>query len=442
MGIFTAPIFSRLLGSSGYGIVSIYNTWVSVASVAFSVQVQGPIPSAKAAFAVEEQDAYQSSVTGLSILAFAVFSALVLIFLKPVSQVLQLNPFLISMILLQAFFDACLLILNQKFVFSYRADFNCLISLLLSLTNFALSLLFIWLLPREQGYYGRILGMTVSYALLGGFALFYIFRTGKVFYNRRYWKFCLPLAIPLIFYNLSDLMLGLSDQVMLQHMMSDSAVGIYSLTMSFSTIMLTIYGALNTSWVPFFFDDLKQGRRENACRQAGNFMELFTVLTAGFLLLHREVYHIFAGREFWEGTRCIPVLTAGVYLTFLSTYSIQYEYFHKKTKAAAVITILSVVLNIGLNFLLIPGHGMVGAAGATAGAHAFQFLCHYFYAQFYLPRGGYPIRDSQLFLGVLGFVTVYTASIALEDLRLLRWTLGACLGLWELLRLKKRRTIF
>ena len=38
ISIFSAPIFSRLLGTSGFGIVSVYNIWTRVLGVALPMQ--------------------------------------------------------------------------------------------------------------------------------------------------------------------------------------------------------------------------------------------------------------------------------------------------------------------------------------------------------------------------------------------------------------------
>ena len=47
ISIFTAPVFSRLLGTSGYGIVSIYNIWSRVAAVAVPLQTSGTLANAR-----------------------------------------------------------------------------------------------------------------------------------------------------------------------------------------------------------------------------------------------------------------------------------------------------------------------------------------------------------------------------------------------------------
>ena len=442
ISIFTAPIFSRMLGTDGYGVVSIYTIWVGAVAIVFTLQVQGTLPTAKVEYPDEKQNAYHSSILTLAFLSFAFFSCMVMAFLGPVSRILGLPKVLVPLILLQAFSTFCVQFLNQKFVYEYRADLNCLTSVSVAVLTLLLSVIFIRLMPVGKGYYGRIFGMSFTYLIVGVIALIYIFKKGKTLYNREFWKFCLPLAVPFVFYNLSDLILGQSDRVMLQKMLTAGAVGTYSLALNFGNIMFTIFGAVNTSWCPFFFDDMKYNRRDSVKRQAGNFMELFTVLSAGFLLLHREVYHIFAGRDFWSGTGCIPIFVAGYYFNFLCTFPINYEYYHKKTKAVAAVTILASAVNIGLNYVLILRLGIFGAAIATTVSHALQFSLHYLYARFRLGRGDYPFLDRQWIFWTAVFFAVLILTYLTPGLWLLRWGMGAGLGLWELVRMKKRKSIF
>lgn len=53
--------------------------------------------------------------------------------------------------------------------------------------------------------------------------------------------------------------------------------------------------------VPLFFEDMKQGNRENLREKAGDFLELFTVLSVGFVLLASEVYrYVYVSRDSGE----------------------------------------------------------------------------------------------------------------------------------------------
>ena len=442
ISLFSAPIFSRILGTDGYGMVSVYTIWVGVVAIVFPLQVHATLPAAKVELPEGQQNAYHSAILTLAMLSCGLFSALVMAFLKPVSQALGLPGWLIGILLLHAFFNFCLQFINQKFVYEFRADLNCLISVLVAVLTLGLSVLFIWLLPEEQKYYGRIFGMALTYGLLGLWACFYILRRGKTGFHREYWKFCLPLGIPMVFYTLSDLILGQSDRVMLQHMMDVSAVGQYSLAMNFGMIMFTIFSALNTSWCPFFFEDMKYGRRDNVRRQMGNFMELYTVLSMGFVLLHREVFQVFADSRFWSAMSCIPLFVLGYYFNFLCTFPVNYEYYRKQTKATALVTILAAAVNIGLNYILIRALGILGAALATMLSHGLQFTVHFFYARFFLGKGDYPFLLGKNLLWPVGFLLVIALTYLTPGLWWLRWTLGGGLGIWELLRIRRRHSLF
>jgi len=441
ISIFTAPLFTRLLGDSGYGVTQIYNTWVAVIAIVFTMQTQGTLVNARVEYPEAEQKKYHSSAMFLSVVIFLCCSTLVLIFIDPISRLLKLNRFLILLMLLQAFGTFGVNFLNTKNVYEFKAGRNMVMSLTVTLTTLALSLILILQMPADINYYGRIVAIAATYGLIGIPACIYILSRGKTLMRRDYWKFCIALAIPAVFYNLSDLILGQSDKVMLQQMLGEAQLGRYSAALNFGGIMFTIFVALNNSWCPFFFDDLKQGRTDQVRDKAANFLELFTVLSMGFILLGREVYQIYVDTRFWDSTMLIPVFVASYYLNFLCTFPVNYEYYHKKTKVVAVVTITSSLVNIGLNYLLIRKMGMAGAAVATMLSHCLQLMMHYGYTRYLLGKHDYPfgirLWGSYGAVFVLTMVVVYLS----EDFWLIRWGLGAVLGLWELMRIRKRKVL-
>ncbi len=441
ISLFTAPLFSRLLGPSGYGVVSLYTVWVGVAAIAFTLQTHGTLVNARVEYPQEQQNAYQSSVMTLSLLFYLVCSAVVIAFLPQVSRMLKLPWVLVLLILFHAFGSFCLNFLNSKFTYEFKADKNMYVSVGLTLTTVVLSVILILLMPDSINYYGRILALSLTYGILGITVCSYVLAKGKTFYNREYWTLALTLALPVVFYSLSDLLLGQCDRVMLQWMMDTDMVGQYSLAYNFGGIMFTIFGALNNSWVPFYFDDMKQQRREAMHRQAGNFLELFTVLSVGFILLAPEVYHIFAGRKFWSGTNLIPIFVSSYYLNFLCTFPVNYEYYYKKTKAVAIITVGTSLLNLGLNYVLIGAMGVSGAALATAISHGVQFTCHYVYTRYWMKKGDYPFGIRLWAKYALCYFAMAALVLLTGQMGIARWALGAAIGLWELWRIRQRKVL-
>lgn len=441
ISIITGPLFSRLLGDSGYGTLRIYNVWVSVIAILFTLQTQGTLVNARVEYPEEAQKRYQSSVMSLSLLVFLACSAAVLVLLKPISAMLKLEPALIGLMLLQAFGTFCVNFLNTKYTYEFKAGRNMVTSLAVTLVTLTLSVLLILHLPYETRYYGRIVAIASTYGLIGIPVCILILARGKTFFNREYWKFCVALAIPAVFHNLSDLILGQSDQVMLQHMTDVATVGHYGYAWQFANILFVLFGALNKTWCPFFFEEMKQGKREAMMAKTRNFLELFTVLACGFVLLTPEVFHIYAREDYWSGTTVIPLFVASYYINFLCTFPVNFEYYHKQTKVVAVVTIFSSLVNVVLNYFFIKAIGMHGAALATVLSHGLQLLLHYVYCRFRLKQGEYPFKIGLWAKFALGFLAVMAFAYLTEGIWVIRWGVGAALGIFELLRLKKRKVL-
>lgn len=445
ISIFTSPVFYRLLGNSGYGTLKIYNIWVSVIAIVFTLQTQGTLVNARVEYSPEEQKKYQSSVMSMSVGVFALCSALVLLFIEPVSRLLKLSPLLVCLMLVQAFGTFAVSFLSTKFIYEFKAGRNMVISLVVTIVSLVLSIVLILRLPMEDRYYGRVIGNAATYACIGIPAAVCILLSGRTFFCRDYWKFCIVLAIPAVFHNLSDLILGQSDQVMLQQMLGEEAVGFYSIAWNLANVMFVIFGALNKTWCPFFFDEMKQGRREDMMGKTVNFLELFTVLSMGFILLAPEVFRLYTGDYTGEKTGnavlLLPIFVSSYYLNFLCTFPVNFEYYHRKTQVVAAVTIGCSLLNLGLNYLLIGSMGIIGAALATALSHGIQLTLHYGYTRYYLGKGEYPFGIRLWWKNAVAFFLMVALVYLTGGAWLLRWGIGAALGIWELLRIRKRKVL-
>lgn len=442
LNFLSSPIFSRMLGTENYGVVSLYNTWTMIISAVFSLQVGSTLQIARNRFPLEDQDRYQSSILGFGTVTYLAFTLVVFLFLNAISRLIKMEQAMILVMILQSYGQFCLTFANSKYTYEFKANRNFVLSVVTSACSIGLSVLLIFEMPQENNYWGRIMGNAVTYALMGLVAWILIFPKGRVFFRAEYWKFALPLGLPLILHSLSGLILSQSDRVMLQHMGTEAMVGIYSLAFSFSTVLNVIWNALNNSWVPFYYEYTRTGQIEEMKKRVRNYLELFTVISTGFVLLSTEVYHIFADQRFWDGTNLVPVLAIGYYMVFLYSFPVNFEFFHQKNKFIAATTILAAVCNIVLNYFFINTMGYFGAAVATAIAHGLQFMFHYVCARFVIAKGDFPFSFGMLMTYAVPFLVIAVLCTIVTDFALVRWCLGAAIGVWELLRIIKRKKIF
>ena len=435
---FTGMLFSRLLGGSGYGSLKLYNISVSIITILFTLQTQTTLANARVEYPEEDQKKYQSSVMSLSALCFGICTGIVLLFLRPVSALLDLRPVMVCLVLFQAFGNFCVEFLNRKNVYEFRAGWNMILSLVMTLVPLVLAVILILQMPYETRYVGRVLANAGTYGVVGTGICIWILLRGKTCYHREYWKFCLVMAVPAVFHNLSDLILNQMDSLMLNHLLNTTAVGYYSNAWSFTNFLFILFQALNNIWCAYFFEEMKLQKREAMLAKTRNFLEVFTVLVCGFILLAPEVYHVYAPKEFWVSTGIIPLFAAGYYLNFLCTFPVNFEYYHKKTKIVAVLTIVPSLLNLVLNYVLILTIGMAGAALATVLCHGLQLLLHSFYASRVLGKEDYPFPLKCWGGYALAFFAIFALVFLLPNAGLARWAIGGLIGVAELLRVRKR----
>lgn len=437
----SSPLFSRLLGTEGYGNLASFSTWAGIVATVLSLQTYSTIVNAMVEFPEQEQPAYQSAAMMLSVSSFAVGSVLVMLLSGPISAALKMERWLLGLMLAQAFGTFGVNFLSSKFTYEFKADRNMLLSVFIAVATMGVALVFVLNAPVEQRYLGRILGNALVYGVVGISGCLWVLFKGRRGFDRRYWKFAFLLGGPLVFQNLAYSILGSSDILMLKQMAGASESGIYSLAFTLSGIMFTIFGALNSSWTPFFFDDMKQGRRENVVRQGNHFLELFTVLSVGFVLLVPEVYHLYAHRDYWPGLALIPVFVASYYVNMLCTFPVNFELYHKKTNVVAAATVAASLINLVLNYTFIRLFGMTGAAIATLLSHCIQLVMHEAYSRRVLGRGRYPFALSTWVRYAAVMAGAMAVFYLLPGQWYLRWPLGAAIGLWELHRIWKRRSL-
>ncbi len=444
VNFFTVPIFTRLLGAENYGVISLYTTWVQIMTIVMGIQTSGTIAAARVHIEEREQDAYYSSILSLSCVVSAAITVLVAIFIRPISSFLQFNYLAVFLILAQSFGAYVINFATMKFIYHKQASLNFLVSVVVTVTSVLLSLLLIMGIDRfEDRYWGRIIGYVIPNVVIGIVLGIAIFAKGKKGFSKKYWKFCLPLCLPLIFHNLSQIILAQSDRIMLQKLLDDTAaVGIYSFIFNFVHIINVIYGALNNTWVPLYYDHMKQGEMDVVARRSKNYIALYTVLTMGFMLLAPEVVKIFASEEFWSGMDLVPIMAVSYYMVFLYSFPVNYEFYHKKTKIIAIGTCMAAVVNIVANYFMIPVWGIKGASIATMISYIMLFVFHHIIAHFAVKEAKYHYKFRTFVPGIIAVAVTGAVFYLLLDYAYVRWGLGVVLGIYILVRMIRQKSIF
>jgi len=429
----TIPIFTRLLTTSEYGIVSTYIAWVTILGTVVALSLGNSIRTAFVDFK-SDLDSYISSVMFLSFLNFCITSVLVMAiayFFAP-----QIDMILVIFCLIQAFMACVIGTIAIKYMMELAYVKRTLLLAVPNVFVAIFSIIFI-LLIDDNKHMGRIFAYVLVYTIIGLGYLLIVFTRGKKFICLDYWKYALKFSLPLVFHGLSVVLLAQVDRTMITAMRNVSETGIYSLVYNFSLIALAITASMESVWIPWFTEKMQIKDKKSINNSVKLYMEIAMVMVLGIMLLAPEILTIMTPEEYWSGKVLIPPIVLASFFMFLYSISVDLEYYYKSTKIIATGTIIAAVINIILNYIFIPVYGALAASYTTAFSYMILFGIHYRAAR-KLDDELFPFKA---YIKPILIVNVFVlVSYLMMDYAIVRWIIAiAGFGLYALISLKKDR---
>ncbi len=181
-------------------------------------------------------------------------------------------------------------------------------------------------------------------------------------------------GVPLIPTALFLWVTNFSDRIFLVRLADTTEVGLYSVGVRISSAMVLLLTAFRLAWPAFAYsiDDEREARRTYA--YVLTYLVAFTTGVATALaLLSPWIVDWIAAPAFAESSKVVgPLAFAAVAFGGYIVVAIGIGRA-KRTQFNWVVTGAAAVVNIGLNLLLIPPYGMMGAAVATVAAYVTMF---------------------------------------------------------------------
>ncbi|MCR5368472.1 oligosaccharide flippase family protein [Eubacterium sp.] len=427
----TIPIFTRIMTTEQIGIVNTYSSWHSIFSVIACLSLTAGSFSVAMHQYKESRSEYQSSVLGLTIVSSAVLTIIYVLFFNQINKLLglpwQLNVLMVAGFFLQPATDFWMA--RQRFEYKYKIC--ALVSSVTAIVSSIFAVLTVLYLNKNgltNLAIGRLYATYVVNYLVAIVIFVSVFKEGKVFYDKEYWKFGITLSLPLIIHTLSKQILDVSDRIMIQKMIGYSAVGIYGTLYSISSLSLIVWNSINMSLVPFTFSNLEEGSEgeKKLNSVAIPVVLIFGVAAILFAFLSPEIVKIIATDEYYEAVYMVPPVAAGIYFTALYNLMGNVLLYHKKTKYIMYATIIAAAVNVGLNYIFIQIYGYMAAAYTTLFSNIVLAVSQYLMAK--KVHGNIPYNSKYLFIISLSVTLIVLSCNILYAYSLIRYlTIGIIL---------------
>lgn len=193
-------------------------------------------------------------------------------------------------------------------------------------------------------------------------------------------------GLPKVPHGLAYQVLNLADRKILDFFTTRAEVGLYHVGYMFGTGIKFLLSAFELAWGPFVYSQLTQ---KDAPQTLARLATYVAVVVGGFGLLlavlGREILYVMTAPPFHEAYPVIPVIVLAYSIQGLFTLTSIGIGISKKAYYYPILTFSAALVNISMNFLLVPLFGMMGAAWATVGGYSIMAALGYLFANRHYP---------------------------------------------------------
>lgn len=393
------------MSTEQYGIYSIYLSWLQVFTVISTLYLyHGVTDNAMSKFE-DDRSRFISSMQGLSICITTIVMLLVLFLWKGIKSFLGLAPIMVMLMFAEIYVTPALAFWSARQRFEYKYRNLVLITTLKSLMNPCLGIVAVMLF--EDKATARAISTVIVEFMICGTIMVLQFVKGRTFYEHKYWKYAITLAIPMLPHYLSGIILNHGDRIVIAKLVGNTAVALYGVAYSIGWLVQIFIRAINSALTPWIYGRLKTSDIKEIQTKSRSVLVFIFILSVGLMLISPEVVYVFGSSKYVDAINVIPPVAGSVFFVFLYGFLSFPEFYYEKTSFLMVSSVVAAVLNIILNILFVPIYGYIAAAYTTLACYVLYSLGHYVVSRRVL-KGitGYRSIIDEFFGGILSVVII------------------------------------
>jgi O-antigen/teichoic acid export membrane protein len=422
VGLVTLPVFARVFSQAEYGVLELAT--VTLAALAILADAGLASASQRSWFDYTDEQRIErrvvmSTAIIVSLVASGTICAVLVLAREPVSEWLFAGQqYTTLVVLLAAALPLTILaqLLRELMRLRFRAwHYMISASLGAALTGFlgVGAVLFV-----DAGLEGVLWGVVIGTGAAALYGLVVVRADLGARVSSGELRTMLAYGLPLVPAALALWALTFIDRLMLARLSDLAEVGEYAVANRVAMPLLFAVAAFATAFSPFIL----AAHTEDPEAEKDLRSRVLTYVTAGLVLMAlaiglfaREIVDIIAP-EFDSAYRATGLVAAGLAAFGVSTITMTGLSITRRTVHVAVAATLVAAVNVGLNLLLIPPWGMMGAAVATLIAYVLLAVLYHLQAQ-RAYRTHYDLR-TVLALSALGGALIPLGAVDLHPIGL------------------------
>ncbi len=353
--------YSRAMQTAEFGVLDII---INSASLMLPIAMLG-INNGLVRFGLDPK-CRQSDVftTGLCAVAIG-FSALLIIspLIMKIDDLRQYIFLLYAYVLMSSLRHVCSYFVrsdNKLKLFSIDGIFSTFMTCLLTI---------IFLIPLNMGIRGYLLAViladfsSVIFLTFFGKLLPYVDFKGL---DRRLTKRMIKFSVPLIPTSLLWWIINVSDRYFVKYMIGAEANGLYSVAYKIPTVLTLVSAIFLDAWqISAVTENESRSRSKFYSDIFASFEGAIFIVSSALILFAKIITKILLAPDYYESWKYIPVLMLATVFSCFVVFLGNIYLAERRSISTMLTTVAGALINLVLNFFLIPQFGPNGAATAT-----------------------------------------------------------------------------
>jgi O-antigen/teichoic acid export membrane protein len=380
------PIYTRYLPQEEYGALDLFNAF---SGVLFAILLLG-LPSAltkvfhRDCETEEERSTTLATALMLDLPVLFLGGGLLFFFAEPVGRWIigkeGMGP-LVQLVAATAVSASLIAIVLS----SFRSRERAMAFVALNLLQFVPSMVFniVLVVHLGLGVMGVLWGNLLASLIALPVGLWMASRRESLRFDRRLVRPLLHFGVLLIPVTLASWVIDLSDRYVLRIFRDLEQIAIYGVGYKIGSIlMVAVVWPFQLAWPAVSFSiSRRQGHEKTYARVTVYFAALLTLCFLGLSLLSRSGLPLLAGESYREAAGIVPWVALAYVFHGLHFCLAPGIHVSGHTRYVTMFSGVAALLNLGLNFLIVPRFGVVGAAWTTTFTFFFMAAAPWVFSQ-------------------------------------------------------------
>lgn len=408
------PLYTNIFSPADYGIIQLIYAYMAILNIVF---IYG-LDSAYLKFASfkdvgDDKDNFSTPYVSI-LMTSLLFVFLIIMNISAIGNSLGIPSEYQYLI----YFGAAILFLDANVVIPFlklRLERNSKIFSLYRIINILVNILLnvYLIIILKWGIKAILLSNLIASAVSLLLLLPTIIKNFRFKFHSVLFKRMLKFGLPFLPAGFAVMLVQVIDVPILEKLTDLQTVGIYKANYKLGIFMMLYVNMFQFAWQPFFLQNAKEPNAKEMFSKvltyftlAGSVMLVVVSLFISDIAQIRIAGFSIIGSEYWSGLHIVPIVLLAYLINGMYSVFSAGIYIEEKSIYVPFITGAGAVVNIIVNFLLIPVLSLTGAALATFASYLVMALGYYFVTQKF-----YQIKYELKRIGHILFAVLITGTL-------------------------------